>query len=222
MSCRRFRKRLGSHLEGELGGRAREALRRHLEDCPRCAEEAEALRSTAALLRGLPPVEAPAHLSQRIIARLRDGEGRERWLDRASARWLAVAVAGALVLALVTAGVRQLAAPPGPDAAQSARAAPQANPPDLGLRPLVGAAEAPEDEPVPSAAELDALLERGQADPEALLRAWRSRAPSARAPWARALATRAHARGEAPALAAALRAVGEDAAALAERLDAGG
>ena len=225
MSCRRFRKRLGAYLDGDLRGPEREALRLHLEACRHCAGEADALRSSVALLRGLPPVEAPAHLAQRVIARLRDGEGRGGWLERASAwpsvRSLAVPVAGAAALALAALGARQLVAPPGPDAAEvraraALRAAP-ASPPDLGLRPLVGAAEAPEDEAIPSAAELDALLERAQADPEALLRAWRSRPPSARAAWARALAARA--RGDAPALAAALRAVGEDAAKLAEQLE---
>jgi anti-sigma factor RsiW len=219
---------LGAHLDGELGPRECERIRAHLRACPRCSGEAETLRATRALLRGLPEVETHPHLGQRVIARLRDGEGRADWLDRVGA-WPAFAsvrvpLAAAVALALVLVAVRQLGAPDPREAAEAGTRAVLserlAHPPDLGLGPRVGASATPEPDAAGlDAARLDAVLERAHSEPDALLRAWRALSGPEREAWTRAVVERAHARGEAAALAEALRAAGRDAEALAARLE---
>ena len=224
MSCRRIRRRLSPYLEGDLGDAERARLRTHLETCTACAAELDALQRTLGLLNGLPDVEPPPHLAQRIIARLRDGEGepgRHDWLLGPLGR-LSDLRAGLAALALALLAVAVLRAG-GPDPGQRAdalraalREAPAAAP-DLQLGPSLGAAAAPQS----AAPDADAVLDQARRDPLAALRALRALPPSGRDAFSAALSRRAQERGEAAGLASALRVVGDDAGALAARLDPG-
>ncbi|MBW2373876.1 MAG: hypothetical protein JRF70_15195, partial [Deltaproteobacteria bacterium] len=89
--------------------------------------------------------------------------------------------------------------------------------PDLELGPSLGAAAAP----ASAAPDADAVLDQARRDPMAALGALRDLPPSGREAFIAALIQRARERGEAARLASALRGVGDDAGALAARLDPG-
>ena len=107
MNCEELRDRLSAHLEADLDARERARVEEHLSECPDCRREYRELRHTVDLLRGLPPVDPPTDLADRVIARLRAGEGRPGLLARCQARvsgiaempWSTPAAAFALGLA---------------------------------------------------------------------------------------------------------------------------
>lgn len=224
MSCPRTRKRLNPYLEGDLSDAERARIRAHLEACSGCAAELDALRRTLKLLGELPDVEPPPHLAQRIIARLRDGEGepgRFDWLRGPLGR-LSDLRAGmaALALALLAVAVLRGGGPDPGERADALRAALREAPaaaPDLELGPSLGAAAAP----ASAAPDADAVLDRARRDPMTALGALRNLPPSGREAFIAVLIQRARERGEAASLASALRVVGDDAGALAARLDPG-
>ena len=74
--CRAWRERLGALMLGQLGPQERAATEAHLEGCPDCRAEAEALAPVASVLRradpdrlGTVPVP-PAYLGDRIARRI--------------------------------------------------------------------------------------------------------------------------------------------------------
>jgi hypothetical protein len=83
-----LRERLSAYLEADLEARERVRIEQHLRECPDCRREYRELRHTVDLLRGLSEPEPPSDLADRVIARLRAGEGRPgllgRWQDRVS------------------------------------------------------------------------------------------------------------------------------------------
>src|SRR3990172_9773502 len=60
---RRWRGRLSAYLDGRLQPPERQGLEQHLEGCPSCREELEALRTTVALLRRMPQAPVPRSFS---------------------------------------------------------------------------------------------------------------------------------------------------------------
>lgn len=86
MNCEELRDRLSAHLEADLDARERARIEDHLSECPDCRREYRELRHVVDLLRGLPPVAPPPGLADRVIARLRAGEGQPGLLARCQAR----------------------------------------------------------------------------------------------------------------------------------------
>ena len=81
------RRRLSAHLENRLSARAAAQLEAHLDACPACREERDALDRTVHLLRGLEGEDPPADLATRVFARLDAGEGQPTLWARWSAWW---------------------------------------------------------------------------------------------------------------------------------------
>lgn len=116
MNHQEVRKRMGDYLQGELTLAQRALFDAHLDGCTSCADELHTLRITVDLLRGLDTPEVPPHLTDRVFARIQDGEGQARWLDGLSAFWDAIdparylppLAAAALTSAVVIVGVRDL------------------------------------------------------------------------------------------------------------------
>lgn len=228
MTCARTRDRLSAWLEGELGDSERARVRAHLTDCEGCRGELDGLKRTVEQLRQLEQGEAPAHLANRVIARLRDGEGQPGWRDDLAA-WFAGldlrATALALSLgALAALAVLRIAAPDPLRDAEALRAALRdgtAEVPQLEIGPRFGAGAAPETAGSgPLGSDEDALLDSALEDPTALLRYWRGLDPAGRDELTQRLTARAGERDDAAALAAVLREIGADADRLAERLEA--
>jgi hypothetical protein len=68
--------RLGGHLEGDLSLAEFARVDAHLAVCAECAAELRELRTTVALLRGLPDPAPPAELAEAVMRRIDSGEGR--------------------------------------------------------------------------------------------------------------------------------------------------
>jgi len=226
MKCARARARLERHLEGDLHRSQSARLAAHLERCRSCSQELEALRRTVDLVRGLPDPAPPAHLAERVMARVRDeGAGRPGApaaalrAERARAPWAgataALAAAGLVSVAVLVLLVQSSGTPGGAGLAgvDPGRA------PELELPGPVGASQAPDPAEAPDAATLDAWLHRLRTEPASFLHAWTQVEPAARERLGLRLAKRARARGESEALAVMLRRTDHPAAdALAARL----
>jgi anti-sigma factor RsiW len=121
MMRRHVRRQLAAYCHGELAPEAARRVADHLQKCPRCQGEYEAIRLGAAFAQRLPRRAAPASLWRRIEARLDEAAAsadprpaRVR-MARAS-RWRPVAVlGGGLLLATAVAiGWRAVRQPPMP------------------------------------------------------------------------------------------------------------
>jgi len=75
-TCFRHRRRLGAYLDGELSGRDRTSLERHLGACASCRALLSGLEGTEQLLAPLDVPPVPPGLADRITAAARD-RGRE-------------------------------------------------------------------------------------------------------------------------------------------------
>jgi hypothetical protein len=108
--CRPWRESLGAYALGQLGDGERIALEAHLEGCPGCRAEAEALLAVARLLPLADPARIetpaprpPAALGERIAASV-GGERkarRRRTRQRLGFAFAGAAAAAAIVLAIV-------------------------------------------------------------------------------------------------------------------------
>jgi hypothetical protein len=107
--CREWRESLGAYALGQLGVEERASLEAHLEGCPGCRAETEALVSVARLLphadpKHFGPAPQPAaDLGKRIAATIsaeRRSKGRQRRLRLGLGLSGATAVAAAAVLAI--------------------------------------------------------------------------------------------------------------------------
>lgn len=74
MDCERIKSLLSDWLDGSIAGSDLAEVTAHLRECRPCSAEAEGLKGTIALLRGLPPVKAPPELMEKV----RLGIGQER------------------------------------------------------------------------------------------------------------------------------------------------
>jgi hypothetical protein len=107
-SCREWRESLGAYALGHLSGEERAGIEAHLEGCPRCREELEALSGVATLLphadpeRFGPAPQPPKELRERVLATV-GGERRQRRRRRRLRFGFGFAGAGAAVAAVVLA-----------------------------------------------------------------------------------------------------------------------
>ena len=77
MTHSEIRAQLSEYLERDLPGERRAQIGAHLASCGECERELDGLREMVSMLRGLPEPELPAGLSNAVMARLAQGEGRE-------------------------------------------------------------------------------------------------------------------------------------------------
>ena len=70
MDCEQARELMVPHLAGSDTREERQGLQHHLQSCPACRAEADALIRTWNALAGLPDADAPAGVWERILARL--------------------------------------------------------------------------------------------------------------------------------------------------------
>ncbi len=115
MRCSTVRKLLDDQVDGVLAADVADRLRRHLDSCPDCEQEAELLRSVTTPLSAWGDLQPPADCFDRILERIvalpphmhspgsRPVPLRMRLL-RGGARWLVTsgAVAAAVLAAAVT------------------------------------------------------------------------------------------------------------------------
>ena len=86
MDHEELRERLSAYLEADLDASERARVEEHLAGCLDCRREYRELRHMVDLLRGLPAADPPPDLADRVIARLRAGEGHPGLVARCQAR----------------------------------------------------------------------------------------------------------------------------------------
>ncbi|MDQ7828689.1 MAG: zf-HC2 domain-containing protein [Armatimonadota bacterium] len=111
MTHDRIGRQLSAYLDRELTPEEARAVERHLDGCPACREELEALRQTRALLRALPERPLPEDfwpelrrtLQREAAPRTRGLPAVRAWLDAIRARPApALAVVAVVLLLAVT------------------------------------------------------------------------------------------------------------------------
>src|SRR5262245_3597799 len=110
--CRIWRERIGALVLGQLDTDERIATEAHLDGCPDCRAEAEALAPVAAMLsradaeRLTPAPAPPAHLGDRIARRIaaerRAARRRRAWLGLGLGATAAAATAAVLIAVLAS------------------------------------------------------------------------------------------------------------------------
>lgn len=73
MNCQEIRIWLNAYLDGELPAGEAEKVKRHLETCPACCRQAEALRRIGSALDRLPPLTAPPGFYRKTLGAYRKG-----------------------------------------------------------------------------------------------------------------------------------------------------
>jgi hypothetical protein len=73
---------MADYLEGDLDLTQRALLDAHLDTCSACSREFAEMTATIGLLRALPSPEPPPFLVGRVMARVREGEGRSGLANR--------------------------------------------------------------------------------------------------------------------------------------------
>lgn len=71
MECSEVQKRLTAYLEGTLPPEERALVEEHLAPCRQCSQSLAELKRTLEHLQGLPEVEPPPWLAQKVMARVR-------------------------------------------------------------------------------------------------------------------------------------------------------
>lgn len=99
MTCAAVAERIEAFTDGDLDEATIRGVRRHLDVCPACAEQAEFARTLTAELRALPKLDMP----DRIMAGVRESAGipsesKVVVLQRRRRPWLAAAAAFILVI----------------------------------------------------------------------------------------------------------------------------
>jgi hypothetical protein len=72
---------MADYLEAGLGLTQRALFDAHLDGCDACTQELDELQRTISLVRELPEEDPPPFLVEKIMARIRDGEGRTTVAD---------------------------------------------------------------------------------------------------------------------------------------------
>lgn len=78
MKCEDLRELLVAYADRALAETEAGQVREHLDSCEGCRREAELLQADAALLRGEARPEVPAHITVRVMARIRERSGARR------------------------------------------------------------------------------------------------------------------------------------------------
>ena len=108
MDCKKYQSQFNSYLDRELSPTERDELQFHLSECLLCYRQWSSLQKTQELLRRLPTLDPPEHLSAVVMARLKDrGFHQPLWFLSGLPRWLPMGV-GAVVFLLISAALWQV------------------------------------------------------------------------------------------------------------------
>lgn len=87
MNCAAIKQLFSPYLDGRVSGSEMHTLTRHVAECPNCAHEFTAMRSTQQLLSNLGPKKAPADLALKLrVAISREAAQRRRPYEGALVR----------------------------------------------------------------------------------------------------------------------------------------
>ena len=105
-TCEELELRIESLVDGELEAAETAALEEHFEECPTCAKQYRLAIDIRQELRGLPELDAPAHVLEVALNRSRQEEKHRRWSwpsiwQTPRPAWIALGAATAAVLLAV-------------------------------------------------------------------------------------------------------------------------
>lgn len=99
MECRDYESQFNAYLDGELSLKERQTLQSHLRKCLSCYRKWNSLFKTKEILRRLPNLDPPSHLSAVVMARLKERPLRGlTWPFAYLPRWFSLGAAAALGL----------------------------------------------------------------------------------------------------------------------------
>ncbi|WP_338817985.1 hypothetical protein MTCOM_18470 [Moorella thermoacetica] len=98
MNCSQCRQLISPYLDGVLSETIQRALENHLNSCPACREELEAMGQTIEIIRvwSEEELDLPPGFKERLRSRLE--ECRQPWDRRLSRNWLSLAAAAATIM----------------------------------------------------------------------------------------------------------------------------
>lgn len=108
MSCEQCLDRLTELLEGELPPETEREVRAHLDECAQCAEALAELGALVKVLRGMPEVEPPAELRERLHAQSPAEATASVTFWRRSRSVVAAVAAAAAAMLMIWTGVTYL------------------------------------------------------------------------------------------------------------------
>lgn len=133
MNCRRVVSLMSAYVDGELAGREMLAIRRHISECPDCAEEYESIRFTKESLARMRTVTPREGLASDIIASITEADvpahervlnGLRRLLHEKLSPVAAALAASGVALVILTAGGAEYTPPETSEMVAVAPAAP--------------------------------------------------------------------------------------------------
>ena len=99
MDCPQYQSQFNLYLDGELTPPEQQKLQSHLRECLLCYRKWSSLQHTQELLRQLPALDPPEHLSAVVMARLKErGFRQSLWFLPGLPRWLPLGVGFAAVI----------------------------------------------------------------------------------------------------------------------------
>jgi len=99
MNCGNYQSQFNDYLDGDLPLRERQELQHHLKECLGCYRKWNSLQKTQEILRRLPSLDPPEHLSAVVMARLKNRRLRQPlWFSANLPRWLPMGVGATLLL----------------------------------------------------------------------------------------------------------------------------
>jgi len=99
MNCGKYQSQFNDYLDGDLLLRERQELQHHLKECLPCYRKWSSLQKTHEILRQLPPLDPPEHLSAVVMARLKNRRLRQPlWFSANLPHWLPMGVGATLLL----------------------------------------------------------------------------------------------------------------------------
>ncbi|MGB9835297.1 MAG: anti-sigma factor family protein [Candidatus Saccharicenans sp.] len=118
MKCKKAEKLISRLVDGRLGERDRQALDRHVQECPACARTLAEYRNLKNLLSSVRIESEPLpYFEERLKARLSQATRPSIWA--AVERWYAAAVPAFLIVATVALGLLFLLQPTEPQYSQA-------------------------------------------------------------------------------------------------------
>jgi anti-sigma factor RsiW len=70
LTCKQFLQELSDYLDEDVAPETRQALEKHISECPNCWVIADTTRRTVKVYKGMDPYPVPAEVESRLMAAL--------------------------------------------------------------------------------------------------------------------------------------------------------
>lgn len=77
MGCNSIKEKLSAYIENQLSSEEKKQVQEHIKSCEKCALSLEELKKTIEYTKGLEELEPPPWLTQKVMARVREGPAQK-------------------------------------------------------------------------------------------------------------------------------------------------